>query len=67
MCKALKMLMIIYRDVSRAGKISVGIVVSIIVVLMGLTLKVAYLMDKQTNKLKQGQIILENQKKILPF
>jgi len=42
-------------------------VVSVIIVLMGLTLKTAYSMDKQITKLQQGQIILEHQKKILPF
>jgi len=52
---------------SSGAKIAIGFVVSVIIVLMGLTLKTAYLMDKQITKLQQGQIILEHQKKILPF
>ena len=52
---------------SSGTKIALGIVVSVIVVLMGLTFKTVYLMDKQITKLQQGQIILEHQKKILPF
>ena len=52
---------------SNGAKIAIGFVVSVIIVLMGLTLKTAYSMDKQITQLQQGQIILEHQKKILPF
>ena len=48
-------------------KIAIGFVVSVIIVLMGLTLKTAYSMGQQITQLQQGQIILEHQKKILPF
>ena len=52
---------------NNGAKIAIGFVVSVIIVLMALTLKTAYSMDKQITKLQQGQIILEHQKKILPF
>ena len=50
---------------SSGAKIAIGFVVSVIIVLMGLTLKTAYSMDKQITQLQQGQIILEHQKKKL--
>ena len=52
---------------SNGAKIAIGFVVSVIIVLMGLTLKTAYSMDKQITKLQQGQIILEHQKKYYLF
>ena len=57
----------IIKKMSSGAKIAIGFVVSVIIVLMGLTLKTAFSMDKQITQLQQGQIILEHQKKILPF
>ena len=52
---------------SSGAKIAIGFVVSVIIVLMGLTFKTAYSMDKQITQLQQGQIILEHQKKYYLF
>jgi hypothetical protein len=52
---------------SSGAKIAIGFVVSVIIVLMGLTLKTAYSMDKQITQLQQGEIILEHQKKYYLF
>ena len=52
---------------SSGAKIAIGFVVSVIIVLMALTFKTTFVMEKQITQLQQGQIILEHQKKILPF